>query len=223
MILTLFFVTTPTLFLLIYPLHFKILALLKISETKQITSLLKLAPLERFKPFFDSFQGSFKDKYRFFAGLYFVFRFTILLNLTLSEQLYLVAEMQLVVMLLLSSVCQPYKEKLHNIIDSLLFANLVIINALTTYNNYISHRVKLNSPIDSSYSRWLQIFLIYLPLVVFVVSLAIKLLNGYRNSRAQREDSQEEQFIPLEKRSPSPSPPLEDQQEFQSSADYNKI
>ena len=46
-----------------------------VNSVKQAYSRLRL----KFMPFLDSFQACFKDKYRFFAGLYFTYRIAIAL------------------------------------------------------------------------------------------------------------------------------------------------
>lgn len=133
-VIMLCFIVLMPIVLLVYPLHYKIISLLKLSDNKVINFVF--SPLERLKPLLDSFQGSFKDEFRFFSGLYFVYRLFLLLNATLSniESVYFILLGQLLFILLLHSVCQPYKRKLHNIIDTLLFFNLIVINGLTMYN-----------------------------------------------------------------------------------------
>ena len=71
----------PTL-LLIYPLHNKLLSVFKISEFKCVQ--IVFSPLDKLKPLFDSFQGCFKDEFRFFSGLYFVYRFFIMFNVVIN-------------------------------------------------------------------------------------------------------------------------------------------
>ena len=48
------------------------MALLHINETRVGLCLTKW--VEKLKPFFDAFQGHFKDRFRFVAGLYFLYR-----------------------------------------------------------------------------------------------------------------------------------------------------
>ena len=70
----LFMIVIPPLLLLSYPLVFKLFGLCGLSETKLVTTLWRMMPIQ----FLDAFQSSFKDKYRFFAGLYFLYRVAIL-------------------------------------------------------------------------------------------------------------------------------------------------
>ena len=69
-------VVSPPMLLLVYPIHYKILGLFKMAELKYVQ--IVFGPLEKFKPLLDSFQGSFKDKFRFFSGLYYFYRLLIL-------------------------------------------------------------------------------------------------------------------------------------------------
>ena len=75
----------PPLILISYPLCYKLFALLRINETKFTKLLCTCLPLEKFKPFFDSFQSSFKDEYRLFSGLYFLYRLTTLVSFAFIE------------------------------------------------------------------------------------------------------------------------------------------
>lgn len=158
-------VLSPPILLLVYPLHYKVLSLLKIGESR--CARIVFNPLEKLKPLLDSFQGSFKDKFRFFSGLYFLYRLLILLNVTLSnvQDIYFILLGQLLVILLLHSVCQPYKERRDNIIDSLLFLNLATINGLTMYN---FAKVTYDTSMVTVIS-WIQTILILLPLVVMLL------------------------------------------------------
>ena len=130
-------VLIPPLLLVVYPLCYKVLALFHMEETRCTHIICQVLPLERMKPVFDSFQGCFKDKYRFFAGLYFIYRLVALLSFLITDSLtkfYIALEVQLIVMLTLQATTYAYKRRWHNLIDILLFANLAIINALTMYN-----------------------------------------------------------------------------------------
>lgn len=180
-------VILPPTLLLIYPLHYKMLSFLKLSESKFVLFIQKTIPIEKLKPFFDSFQGCFKDKYRFFSGLYFFYRLAILINLAVNELwiFYLTTEIQIVLMLIIHTLCQPYKKKLHNVIDSLLMGNLAFINMLTAYSS--------GSYIGSLHlSSWIKTILIFIPLVVFITAFAIKLLHSYKNKRAGGTQNEEE-------------------------------
>ena len=77
----------PPFLLISYPLCYKVQALLKLNESKFSHVLCTYIPLEKMKPLFDSFQSSFKDRYRFFSGLYFIFRLVALAIQGISDNL----------------------------------------------------------------------------------------------------------------------------------------
>lgn len=164
-------IATPPLLLLVYPIHYKLLGALKIAENKYVKIIF--CPLERMKPFLDSFQGCFKDRYRFFAGLYFVYRFSFLLNMTTYRftDTYFYTSVLLSFMLILHALCQPYKKQLHNNIDTLLFGNLAMINAITAHNYSDSTFAYTSGYI------WIQIILIFMPLLIVLICLFAKCLS----------------------------------------------
>ena len=129
-LLVAFVLILPPLLLLIYPAHNKTLLFLKISKNRCVKTIFQ--PLNNMKPIFDSFQGCFKDEFRFFSGIYFFYRFFIMLNVIVNylHTSFLLLEIQLVGMLIFHAICQPYKKCLLNVIDSLLFGNLAFINAI---------------------------------------------------------------------------------------------
>ena len=171
-LILLLLVGLPPLLLLIYPLHYKVLSLLKIQESHCVVVIF--SPLAKLKPFMDSFQGCFKDNCRFFSGLYFIYRAIVIIYMTLPrlERAYILLEFHLLFMLILHAVCQPYKKRLHNVIDALLFGNLALINAITM-NNFSTSRSII--PLDVSITTWIQIILILLPLLIMLVYLTLKI------------------------------------------------
>ena len=128
-----FMIIIPPLLLIVYPLVFKLLGLCKLSESKLAGILWRVMPIQ----LLDSFQSSFKDNFRFFAGLYFFYRAIVLAAYAYCRRLlqfYSVVQLQLILVLAVHAIFQPYKKKNHNIIDALLFTNLAIINGITLYN-----------------------------------------------------------------------------------------
>ena len=188
-------VLIPPLLLVVYPLCYKVLALLHIEETRCINILCRILPLERMKPMFDSFQSCFKDKYRFFAGLYFLYRLVALLSFLIADSLtkfYIALEVQLIVMLTLQATTYPYRRRWHNIIDVLLFANLAVINAMTMYNYKIAK--ERNNDIRSINAvSAIQTILVSTPFVCMVcfvtLQLALRIIRaGRRNEERNRDE-----------------------------------
>ena len=170
----------PPLLLLVYPLVNKLLALFGLEEKKPLQILL--FSINWLKPLLDSFQGCFKDNLRFFAGLYFLYRWTFLLfhwGTGNFSAYYTGIGGILIFMLTLHTVCQPYIKRIHNVIDTLLFANLVLINSLSFFNYHKtrSQRVQYSATVLAAI---VQQMLIYLPLIVigfyFLLLLCRKIL-----------------------------------------------
>ena len=165
----------PPLLLISYPLCYKVFALLKIGESRFTGLLCTCIPLEKFKPFFDSFQSSFKDEYRFFSGLYFTYRFIAFVTFAVIKDLHIVytlIQVQLAVILAVHTVCRPYKKSWHNILDAFLFANLSLINLLTLFNYHLSLRGEDYAQNIVYVASSFQVTLLYLPLVYISVYVA---------------------------------------------------
>ena len=167
----------PALFV-VYPLCYKLFNMLKIKEGKVIT-LCRIFPLEKLKPLFDSFQSCFKDEFRFFAGLYFFYRLAIPVSSLLSSTVtfYVYVELELIFMLVLHSLCHPYKIRWHNRMDSILFFILAIINGMTLWNYVLSTGIFIQNYqhlIDVISS--IQVALIFLPLLCIVMYFTSRML-----------------------------------------------
>ena len=160
----------PPLLLIVYTLHYRVIAALKLDEKQWFNTVSKYISLERMKPLLDSFQSCFKDNCRFFAGLFFLYRFLFLLLFAVLPSytlIYTVFEIQLIVILALHAHVQPYQNKLHNRLDTLIFTNLAVINAISvlnysyesraTFSNYMYIRI-------IEVSSAIQLALILLPL-----------------------------------------------------------
>ena len=174
-IFLIFIVILPPVLLLFYPLFFKILGLCGLSESKFATYLWKMMPIQ----LLDSFQNPFKDNYRFFAGLYFLYRTIVLGGYVLTYNLvqyygFILLGFQIVIFL--HSVFQPYKERLFNIIDALLFLNLLLISGITLYN-YLVYDIRVNEAERDHSIFWVavQIVLLLLPLISICTYLIGKL------------------------------------------------
>ena len=125
----------PPFLLLVYPSILKVLELCKLSEHRLVTATLRVTRINTLMPMFDVFQGCFKDNFRFFSGLYFFYRMAILAPYAFSRtslfQYTVITEFVLLVIIGAHSIVQPYKLKSHNVIDSLLFLDLAVLNGFT--------------------------------------------------------------------------------------------
>ena len=168
----------PPLLLLVYPMGWKVLAICGLSESKGAKCLS--VPLEKLKPLLDSFQSCFKDNFRFFAGFYFLYRMSTLITYTFVTnlmQFYIAVEVEVIIILALHSIAQPYQKRWHNIVDTLLFVDLAIINALTLFI-YSSAIDGTQTVIESTIiiAASVQAIFTYLPLIYMIGYAILKIV-----------------------------------------------
>ena len=167
----------PPLVLLLYPLSIPPapLPICGLSEHWIINRMLQLTGINKLKPFIDCFQSCYKDRLRFFAGLY---RITILLAFTISVNSTLFnvySEIVIVLWLGIHSTVQPYKERLHNTIDSLVFFNLALINGCVIIAKELVSLMDDPNSIASDTSMLIlntfQLLLLYTPMIAVLAYL----------------------------------------------------
>ena len=178
----------PPALLVCYPLLNKVKAFFGCDDTDDNCTCLfchKLS-VRYLKPLLDSFQSCFKDNMRFFAGLYFLYRWLILLVYTVTQSYsvyYITIVGGLVGILALHAICQPYVKRAHNIIDTLLLANLIIICCLSFYNFHRNHYLRGVEHSTTTAAAVLQLVLIYLPLTVlcvYILMIVCKTIKKYK-------------------------------------------
>ena len=132
----------------------------------------------RIKPIIDQFQGSYKDKYYWFASFYLICRLVIFVIAyvyggNLSNRLYYLQTICIVIVLIHGWI-QPYKSRLLNMLDITILLNMVLLVNLTTFN--------FSEPATISIS----VVLILLPLCLyFIVFAVIPLISWVREWRKQ--------------------------------------
>ena len=159
-------VTVTPLCLIAYPVFYKVFP-----QRNRVTAYL-LRRVEMFKPIFDAFQGCFEDKYRFFAGLYFLYRVTFvsvfsLINVPLASLS--IAQVVVMIILAIHLKVQPYKNKLHNNIDGCLFLLMGIINTLALAQFVQSDTYSQGKVMIAI--GYIQLFLVYLPIFIIICLL----------------------------------------------------
>ncbi len=160
----------PPLLLLCYPLCYKALAVCKLQESRLSRILCKVLPLEKYKPLFDSFQSTYKDKHRYFAALFFIYRLVFLLTFAFVRglsTLYSILQVEILIIMFIHAGVQPHKKKRHNFTDSFIFTLLAVLNGLTllnyqnsSENHFIYQRVITLSA--------LQVVISGIPIVMFL-------------------------------------------------------
>ncbi len=169
----------PPLILLVYPLLSRAFICFKLDNSRLASCFLY--PAKKLKPLLDSFQGSFKDNFRFFAGVYFFYRWVAVATYAIIPFMilfYTIVQGFLIAMLVFHSVSQPYQKRWHNILDSLLLTDLMFINGITTLNYYLTRVDVGRNEIDYriAITGSIQLILIYLPLLYAVVYVSACLL-----------------------------------------------
>ena len=174
-LISMVFVTAiPPLILLLYPLSLHLVSFCGLSEHWMVNKTLRLTCIFKLQPFIDCFQSCYKDKLRFFAGLYFVYRVIIMCVFSMSPDSFhfsVYSEVLILILLGIHAVVQPYKRRLHNVIDALILSNLALINGCLIIIRLYMNQVNYSD--DKSYTdktiimiSAFQLLLLYLPMIV---------------------------------------------------------
>ena len=125
----------------------------------------------KLKPLLDSFQGPFKDQYRFFAGLYFFYRLLLSLFVMASTEFqnYLFSGIAVILIIMLQATVQPFQEKKHNICAILTFVNMGLITISTVCIFFLESVNGYEKEV--MIAQCIQIVLIYIPLVAVALWL----------------------------------------------------
>ena len=193
--LAVFFLLTVTVFplliLLLHPLALQLLSLCKLSEHWLVLVVLKVLGIQKLMPFLDCFQSCYKDKYRMFAGLYFAYRVALLLCFIMATSYKTVLvgmQFLLITFLGIHSVIQPYKRKLHNVFDSIIFANLAVINMLSIAVETATFTENPEKGLLDYIAEVIQIVLFYIPMIAFLLYMFWKIYH-YFNLRKINEET----------------------------------
>lgn len=187
----------PTSLLLIYPAAPKLQA--KLSNSK--LSFLKKLSTNRILVFFskpwiqvfaDLFQSSYKASglHRSFAGLLLLFRIAITNTLILADEYalnYLITGVLVVGLFIVHSITQPNTKHWINVVDTLIYADLIIISFIAAYLHSYS-----TQPSQELYSplAWIHFALVILPSLYLVGFICISCLLWCKRRLQQRKASQ---------------------------------
>ena len=169
-------VLIPLVLFLICPLVNKVFDIFKLGDKPIGMTVSRCYLGGKLKPFYDIFQGCFKEKCYLFAGLYFLYHIIVLSSYLYSEtagQNFLSTELTLVAILTIHSLAQPYRNRSHNIIDTLLFTDLVFVNSLSYYIYLGKLYPDMYLYVTAAYV--IQNLLIFLPFSIF----AFYIVNSY--------------------------------------------
>ncbi|XP_064402257.1 uncharacterized protein LOC135348049 [Halichondria panicea] len=185
-VLCMVIMTVPTLLLLIYPLCFKVLNILRCSDTNPVAKVFFHVPYAKLKPFLDSFQSCFKDHCRVFAGMYFLYRVLIILTIIFPRltQRYMMLDVFLTTFLLFHAIAQPYREHWHNILDGLLFFNLIVVNKISWFNyDYINPTTGTSDDSTIPFTSTLLVIVMNIPLFYIITYIIVNLVRKIKKRR----------------------------------------
>ena len=157
----------PTLILVLHPIMISAASYFKCGDSKCVGFINKLLLINKLKPLLDSFQGDYKDRLSFFAGIHsFLYRtifFTIITIASTPEfsRLLLLIESFLLAMLIVHMVVMPFKKFADNAAYSLMYSTLL---AILIIEHYLYSTGELSEGL-----LWLQTFLSSIPLVSVIV------------------------------------------------------
>ncbi len=167
----------PAFILLLHPLLLQVLSLCNLGEHRLVLKAFKFLRIQKLIPFLDCFQSCYKDKCRMFAGLYFLYKVALLLVYVMAQSyksLLVALQVLLIIFLAIHATIQPYKKKLHNVIDSIIFSNLLLVNLLSIIDNIYEPDVS-NEENNFRFSlEVVQIVLVYLPMVACLLYIVWK-------------------------------------------------
>ena len=171
----------PPVLLLVYPLSNKVLAFFGYEESRIVSYISQKLPINTLKPILDSFQGCFKDNLRFFAGLYFLYRWMapIVYSTSSLGTAYIITEFLLILMLAIHAFSQPYMKRVHNMVDTILFTNLLLINSIICMHYFLFQSQENRHTVKQKVVKTsiIQAVLIYLPFIIMAIYV---LVMGYK-------------------------------------------
>ena len=195
----------PALLVLLVVILPLVIILLSAPFLQRVINLIKI------KPFLDEFQSCYKDKYRWYSGVYFVVWIAIVGMQGLPDSL-LYTQTLFFILLCAQFLIKPYKSKLLNITDTLLLVDVNFLIALF-YN-------KVNNPLLSDkFLSFLIHALIIVPFVCAILSPVCLLLikygvhdcvKGFWNKRKRGQELQQPQGAQREFELSHPEVPVQE-------------
>lgn len=178
--------TIPPLILLLQPLSYRFLP-------ERVLNWPKILWFNKMiTPFTDAFQSCFKDEHRYFAGLYLIYRSVAsgafaVINTRL--EVYTVTEVIFVAMLAVHSCVQPYKNPVHNYIDTGIFSSMLVINTLSLYRYFLTQCQTTQQFL--AFSTYFQLLMVYIPILSLLTGLIYCSYRKCCRNRVQPHDNNE--------------------------------
>jgi len=138
--------------------------------------LWRFYPADKIHVFLDTFHGCYKGKLRFFSGLYLFFRLIVNVAYILSDSFiyqFVVQQFACVTMLVLVALLQPYKDMYLNVVDALIFADLLILNTMSLLLYFLS-QIGHDPPIYVFAVRYVFLLLPFVYMIGYVILALVK-------------------------------------------------
>ena len=181
-------VILPPLFLFSYPVLPQVMAKCSSKLANKLNRFYNRRPVFHL---LSIFQGHYKAKYYFYAGMWFIYRLALYFNDAFNTEYYTVYFVQIlcgVTFLLLHALMQPCRDKRHFVIDCLLFTNIVVLSCLAQLGGHIGEQPGLQ---PEYYVAAIAILLI-LPYAFFFGVLIYRIVSKVRgklcNKDGERQD-----------------------------------
>ena len=183
------YLLVPPLLLLAYPALPQLLVRCNLSSKRPFSYIVKALTRGSCVAYFDVFQGPYKPHFRFFAGLFFIFRILFLIPHAVgpnNTDMFTFGIFITLIFVLITTLCQPYEYRggdnttkkavcWQNRIDVLIFGNLALIS-LCKYSFFAKN---FTFPTLELAVATLSVILMYLPLVGFTLYFFLCLWRRY--------------------------------------------
>ena len=154
-----------------------------------------LPTLSRLDALFDVFQGVYKPKCRFFAGLYFIYCFLLWSTNAITQNVVgyrFTLTCFLIIFLAIHCFVQPFERRMLNYIETLFLLNLTIIAAFMQIQQ--NSRIKSSSKFYFNLS-YVAVTLILLPIALLIMYIVYKsCMFWYRQRRGTQPSALEERM-----------------------------
>ena len=196
-VINMIIIAGPTFVLLIYPAAPRLqerLSNCKLSFLRKLSTNRVLVFFSKpwIQIFADLFQSSYKASglHRSFAGLLLLFRIAITCTLILADENalnYLITGVLVVGLFIIHSITQPNTKHWINVVDTLIYADLILISFIAAYLQ--SHSNKHNQELYSALS-WMHLAVGIAPSLYLVGLICISCFLWCKNKQQQRKASQ---------------------------------
>ena len=211
-------VAMPPLLLLLFPFFLRIYEGANLGRYRFFSKLNRLSNRFLTNGLLPAFQGCYKHRCGFFAGVLFLFRIFFLASFAIAwnvETMFVWNAAISLALLLVHTVVQPYENKLINILDTFIYTNMVLINLISLYSLYAFQDSGEIHPT----AYYIQLLLIYSPMGYFAGWIIFSLVRAFRKCYMRGKDikqyrqitrSDSDPQISFDKRSRKDSGGLED-------------